>query len=344
MITFNNPAIYRLQAGSTPGGLRVSSPGLAGSALDMFELPRMDLGKRHREADDDLDDGSLATDDGHELRLREKGKTKVATTVGVLKVAGSTNRTDRKPAVKALTRINPTSKAVGYRAGVLMTPSAHRGSNQLLHVPSVQQESTAIATQESPSVEGGTQGATRSQSNSIVQEEAEVFSMENGTSEETKDNVFHIPKRLKEDYRLFLEATSKEFEQGTLHVVKCKLCPGVTFKTWDHFTRHCKTAELHPLKLLFCDHCGDFFARRDSLRRHSNNRASECDDISQQEAEGKRNETRAIHRVFLNNTKAYLETNEGTWTPFAQVIKKKYPNSSKRLKRGIGHQSRLQAA
>ena len=159
--------------------------------------------------------------------------------------------------------------------------------------------------------------------------------------EETKKNVFYIPKRLKEDYRLFLEATSEDFEQGTLHVVKCKLCPGATFKTWDHFTRHCKTAELHPLKLLFCDHCGDFFARGDSLVRHSKNRASECHEVSQHEAEAKRMVTMTIHKEFVRNTKAYLKTNHGIWTPFAQVIKETYPNSSKRPKK---QQSCFQAA
>ena len=327
------------------------STGLAESAPGISGLPRTDLGKWHHGEDDQLDDESPATDDGHRLRLHEKGRNKrtkvpVATTVGVFEVAGSTNTTDRKLAGQALTRVKTTTKAVGYKAGMLMTPSAHGGGDQPLHVPSVQRESTAMATQEEwPSFEGSTQGATRGQSERILQEEAEVFGMETGLLEETKNNVFHIPKRLKEDYRLFLEATSEEFKQGTLHVVKCKLCPGVTFKTWDHFTRHCKTAEPHPLRLFFCDHCGDFFARRDSLERHSNNQASgECHDGSKQEAEAKRNETRAIHKEFLDNTIAYLKTNQGTWTPFAQVIKERYPNSSKRLKRGIGHQGRLQVA
>jgi hypothetical protein len=314
----------------------VSSPGLGVTAPDISELPRIDLGERHRGVDDDLEDEGPGTDGRHGLRLREKGKTKVATTVGVLEAARSTNRADRQPAAEAPTSVNSTSKAVGYKAGVLMTPSAHGSSDQHLHVPGVQQESTVMATQEVlPLVEESTQGATRGQRDRIVQEEGGIFSMENGTLEETKSNVFHIPKRLKKDYKLFLDATSEDFERGTLHVVKCKLYPRVTFKTWDHFTRHCKTAELHPLRLLFCDHCGDFFARGDSLERHSSNRASgECQDLSQQEAEAKRNETRAIHWEFLNNTKAYLETNQGTWTPFAQVIKEKYPNSSKRLKRG----------
>ena len=153
--------------------------------------------------------------------------------------------------------------------------------------------------------------------------------MKNGKLKAT--GIFYIPKRLKEKYKLFLDATSEDFERGTLHVVKCKLCPKANFKTRDHFTRHCKTAEAHPLELRFCDHCGDFFARRDSLKRHSYNRASECRDIPKHEAEAKRNETIAIHREFLKNTKAYLKTNQGTWTPFAQVVKK-YPDSSKRLR------------
>ena len=339
MIPFNNPAMYRLQTAPTPNGLYVSSPGLTVFAPDVSELRQMDRDERHRGADDDLDDEVLGTDDGHGLRLREKGKRSgsVATTAGVLEIAGSTNRTDRKLAGQALTRIKTKSKAVGYKAGMLMTPGAHGGGDQPLHVPSVQRESTAMATQEEwPSFEGSTQGATRGQSDRILQEEAEVFGMEDGTLEGTKNlQVFTIPKRLKKVYRLFLDATPEDFKGEILHTFKCKLCPGVTFTTWDHFTRHCKTAEPHPLILFFCDHCGDFFARGDSLERHSNN-PGECQDLSHQDAEAKRNETRAIHEEFLSNTIAYLETKQGTWTPFAQVIKEKYPNSSKRLKRGTG--------
>jgi hypothetical protein len=160
--------------------------------------------------------------------------------------------------------------------------------------------------------------------------EAGVYGMKNDKLKAM--GCFVVPKRLKEDYKLFLDATSEDFERGTLHVVKCKLCPRANFKTWDHFTRHCKTTELHPLRLLFCNHCGDFFARGDSLERHSHNRASECRDILQHEAEAKRNETISIHREFLNSTKAYLKTNQGTWSPFAQVVKERYPNSSKRLR------------
>jgi len=296
----------------------------------MFELLRMDLGERYRGADDHLDDDGLGTDDGHGVRLHEKGKTKVATAIEVLEAGGgSQHRAYRKPAVKTHTGVNTKSMAVGYKADMLMTPSAHGGGDQHLHVPSVQQEPTAMTTREElPLVEGSMQGATLGQSDSMVQQEGTEIGFE-----ATENNLFYIPKRLKEDFKLFLDATSEDFERGTLHMLKCKLCPGVNFKTWDHFTRHCKSAESHPLKLLFCDRCGDFFARGDSLVRHSDNWATECRDVAQHEAKAKRNETIAIHKGFLNNTKAYLETNQGAWTPFAQVVKERYPNSSKRLKR-----------
>lgn len=293
-------------------------------------MPRIDPDKRYRGADDDLDDEGLSVgaDDGYGLRLDEKRKTEVTTAIKVSEAGESKRRAHRKPALKAHTSVNTKSRAVGYKADMPMTPSAHGGGDQCLHVPSVQQEPTAMTTREElPLLEGSMQGATSGQSDTMVQQEgAEVYSIE---LKATKNN---LSKRHKEVYKLFLDATSEDFERGTLHVYKCKLCHGANFTTWDHFMRHCKSAESHPLRLLFCDQCGDFFARGDSLKRHSVNRPPECHDISQQEAEAKRNETKSIHREFLNNTKAYLETNQGTWTPFAQIVKK-YPNSSKRLKR-----------
>jgi hypothetical protein len=296
----------------------------------MLELPQMDLGERHRGVDGDLDDDGLGTDDGHGLRLHEKGKTKVATALEVLEAGGGFQyRAYRKPAVKTHTGINTKSKAAGHKANMLMTPSAHGGGDQHLHVTSIQQEPTSTTTREElPLVEGSMQGPTLGQSDSMAQQEGAEVELE-----ATKDNLFPIPKRLKEGFKLFLDATSEDFERGTLHTLKCKLCHGVNFKTWDHFTRHCKSAESHPLKLHFCNHCGDFFARRDSRKRHSVNWATECRDVAQYEVEAKRNETRAIHKEFLNNMTAYLKTNQGTWTPFAQIVKERYPNSSKRLKR-----------
>ena len=157
----------------------------------------------------------------------------------------------------------------------------------------------------------------------------------------TKDNRFHISKRLREDYKSFLTATSEDFARGTIHELKCKLCPAADFTTWDDFVRHCKNAEAHPLEIHVCDYCGSYFARRDSLNRHSWSRPPECLHVSPREAEDKRTETKRIHEEFKKDLKHYLETNDGNWRPFAQIIRENYPDS---LKKGSREQSRLQAS
>jgi len=84
----------------------------------------MDLGTWGRGTDDNLYDEDFGTDNGHGLCPGKMVKSKVAATIGVSE-AGSTNRTCRKPAVKAPASVN-TSKAVGFRADMLMIPSAQR--------------------------------------------------------------------------------------------------------------------------------------------------------------------------------------------------------------------------
>jgi hypothetical protein len=257
-------ATRRSLEGSGPDRLCVS-------AHDMFESELMDPGQRHRRADNGHDNASegLRTDDSHAVRLREKAKTIVATTTGVMEAGGSTN-----PAVRAPESINITSKAVGCRVDLLMTPTVQGGCDQLLQVPGIQQVSTVTTTQEGlASASGSMREATWGQRDGMIRQEAEVCSMENGKLKATKNDLFHIPKRLKDDYKLRLKATSEDLERGSLDELKCKLCPGANFRTWDHFKRHCKTSERHPLRILICDRCGRHFTRPDSLKRHFDNQA-----------------------------------------------------------------------
>ncbi|KAH9985186.1 hypothetical protein BJV74DRAFT_847286 [Russula compacta] len=97
--------------------------------------------------------------------------------------------------------------------------------------------------------------------------------------------------------------------------------------------------EAHPLKISFCDHCGDFFARRDSLERHCKNRPPECLEVGLEKAEAKRRETETVHREFQARLESCLKTGGEIGMPFSQIIKKMYPKSSKR---GSRQQSRLQ--
>jgi len=152
---------------------------------------------------------------------------------------------------------------------------------------------------------------------------------------------FQIPKRLDERDRLMLMATPADWARGSVPAIKCRLCPGTDFSKWDAFTRHAKAAEAHPYRISFCDSCGDHFARGDSLKRHCKNRPIECREVSPEMAEEKRRETERAHEDFVELEAHCLRTGEQLKTPFAEMIKAKYPGSSKR---GSRQQSRLQAS
>ena len=312
----------------------------AAAPADVLLLPPM--GKRDRETDDNLDSEGLGTDKGHGLDLRKRAKSDEPATIGVLEAEGTTNTTGHNSAVKGPAEINTTSKAVECRAGVPMITIAQGGSGRLPQVPSIQRESTGTSAQEMlPLVGESTQGETWAQRDSVArQEEEEVHSVEGGQLGLTKDDIIDNVKQFDEYYMPFLEATSEDFAQGFLYVLKCKLCPRADFRTWDNFVRHCKTAEAHPLKIFFCERCGTFFARHESLKLHREKLLSACVSFPPPDAEDKRKETKRIHEEFKKNLKNYLETNEGNWKPFAQIVKEKYPKSSKR---GSRQQSRLQA-
>jgi hypothetical protein len=174
------------------------------------------------------------------------------------------------------------------------------------------------------------------------QKENEIGSVVDGEPEAAEGNISHIRKGIKERYRALLRGTSADWESGVtvIRQLKCQLCPGANFSNWEDFKRHCNTMEAHPLKILFCRYCGDFFARTDSLERHQRSRPPECFDITPDEAEAKRRETKRVHEVFKERLERCLKTNEEIGTPFAQIIREMYPNSSKR---GSRQQSRLKA-
>ena len=136
------------------------------------------------------------------------------------------------------------------------------------------------------------------------------------------------PNKFKLMHKALLKAT--EMETGVKEI-KCRLCPETQLKTLQDFKRHCNTVEAHPLEISFCDRCGDFFARRDSLKRHQKNPPPECRSKSdtEKEAKEKRRVTRLAHDDFLMKLEECLKTGKG-FEPFSQTIKNKYPKSSKK--------------
>ncbi|KAF8497385.1 hypothetical protein F5888DRAFT_1634356 [Russula emetica] len=81
---------------------------------------------------------------------------------------------------------------------------------------------------------------------------------------------------------------------------------------------------------LYCDHGGDFFARTDSLKRHRDRHPYECLDVTLERAEEKRRETERAHGDFTRRVERSLTTGEEIGRPFAQIIKRMYPESSKK--------------
>jgi len=166
-------------------------------------------------------------------------------------------------------------------------------------------------------------------------------SMEGDAWHEAKGNPIQIPKNLDECYRTLLAATEADWESGTLQVIMCRLCLGTGFKTWDHFKRHCDTAETHPLKIAFCERCGDFFARRDSLRRHRNKPPLQCRNAKPEKTEQKRRATEKAHKELKEKLERGRKTGEDVGIHFAQFIKNMFPKSSKKRRTGVREQSRF---
>jgi uncharacterized C2H2 Zn-finger protein len=160
--------------------------------------------------------------------------------------------------------------------------------------------------------------------------EGRIGWMDGDARQGAKENPIQIPKNLDEDHRTLLVATEAEWESGSIQEIKCRLCVGTTFKTWDHFKRHCDTAETHPLKIDFCDRCGDFFARKDSLKRHRNKPPVQCRNAKPEETKLKRQATEKAHKEFKERLERGRKAGEDVGIHFSKFIKKMFPKSSKK--------------
>ena len=310
---------------------------------DVLALQKTVLGKRCREGDDALDDGKQEAEDSRRLRPCKKGKVKIVTTDRVSEVGGSTQKAPHKSAA-APHKKNSKSKAVGRGAGRLTAPNTQGVYHLSLKGPSVQQGAmSTIAQEQPPWVEGSVEVAAWHDIG-MVQEQGVAISADSGEPEPAvvaESPPFQIPKRLDERDRAMLAATAADWARGSVPVIKCRLCPGTDFSKWDAFTRHAKAAEAHPYRISYCDSCGDYFARSDSLKRHRKNRPSECREVRPEIAKEKRRATATAHEDFLEREAHCLRTGERLETPCSEIVKTMYPGSSKRRSR---QQRRLQAS
>jgi hypothetical protein len=160
--------------------------------------------------------------------------------------------------------------------------------------------------------------------------------MQEQQEEQGDARLFKISNRLKPIYKALLLTTEADLARGTVREIRCRLCPDTMLKTWLDYKRHCDTMEAHPLKISFCKSCGDFFARPDSLARHQKTPPPGCTSVGPAKAAEKRRVTQIAHDEFVERLEGCLEAGEDVGKPFSQIIKEKYPDSSKKSKKSKG--------
>jgi len=215
---------------------------------------------------------------------------------------------------------NGKPKEAGRGAERLATPNAHGIYHQFLLGPSFQQGWAVEPADGQPTwVEGSVGEEAAHRIDSMVQQQ-----------QEEATELFEIPRKFKPSYRLFLQASEADFARWAVQTIKCRLCPDTKLKDFEEFKRHCKTTETHPLRIHFCDRCGDYFARVDSLKRHRNQPPAECRKVTLAKAAEKRRVTEEEHEDFIRRLEHGLMSGEDIGRSFSQIIKEKFPESSKK--------------
>ena len=285
-------------------------------------MPTVALGKRRREAEEPHSSGDPVGIDAPEIPPPKRARGSGATS-GDLKAARSAARTRHKPEARnPILKINGKPKEAGRGAERLATPNAQGIYHQSLLGPLQQGLVEEAANGTLIWVEGRVDETVVQHSDSAVQQQQQQQQDE----EENKQTMISIPRKFKPVHMALL----KDLKNGMVPEIRCRLCPDAPLKTWEDFKRHCDTNEAHPLRLSFCDSCGDHFARGDSLGRHRKKPPPECEKVKPEKAAEKRRETQLAHVKFLEMLEECLRTGGDIVMPFSQIIKGKYPESSKK--------------
>ena len=258
------------------------------------------------------DDANLTMLDSHEVSPQKEFEGGESDKF-LKKAALPVNDTLHEPVVRTPEVTVNASKAVGHRARMSTTLNAQGMHCQSFLGPNNRQSWMVTSAQEkTPWVEG------------------QMGRMEGNAWQGAKKNPIRIPTNLDKGYRTLLAATEADWGSGTIQAIMCRICPGTGFRTWERFKRHCDTAEAHPLTIAFCDHCGDFFARSDSLRRHRSKPPLRCRNAEPEKTEQKRWATERAHKEFKEELERCRKTGEVIGMHFARVIKEMFPESSKK--------------
>lgn len=312
------------QTGWDTGEFSRPSPYALDHVVPNVTEPMVALGKRHREAEKHQVDEGLMGIHTHEVPPQKRARASGTTTKGILKAAQSAARTHHEPVARIpRTNVDNKPKAAGRGAERLATPSAQGIYRQPLSGPSFQQGWVVDAADGKPTWNEGNvdEEAAQHVDNTLGQHQEEMI-----------NKLFQIPRKFEPGHRLLLQASDADLARGAVQVIKCRLCPNKRLKNFKDFKRHCKFTETHPLVIHFCGRCGDFFARPDSLARHGQQLPPECTRVKPEDAAKKRRATEEAHDEFFRKLEHGLKTGEDIGKSFSQIIKDKYPKSSKKCR------------
>ena len=296
-----------------------TAPGDVANVTNTF-TPAVALGKCRHKAEQPLDDGGPAGTSTHEMPPPKRARGG-ETVKGILKATRSGARTRNKPAARIpKTAGSNVPKDTGRGAERLATPSWKGIHHQPLPGPSFQQGWAVDAADGKPTYieENVDEEAERHIDSTVQQQNQEAT------------GLFNIPRKFKPEHRLLLQTSEADYERGGVQEIKCRICPDTKLKDFQEFKRHCRTSETHPLKIYFCNHCGNFFARSDSLKRHRDKPPAGCRNVIPSKATEKRRVTEEVHKDFVRRMRHALRVGEGIGKGFSQIIKDKYPESSKK--------------
>ena len=315
-------SVTNTRACRLPAEWGAGGPSLLTPAAPVTSAPTAALGKRRwDEFFSDEIRGAIDYPVASQKRVRDEKVN------GILRASGSIVRTCHKPVARIPeTRVISKPKEVGRGAERLATPNPQGIYQQPLPGPSVQQGWAVEAAERQPTWVEGSVGV-----DAVQQQQRQG-------QQQQDDEYFKIPK-LKPEHRALLAAAQDKL---VVPEIRCRLCPGTGLKTWEDFKRHCEAMEAHPLTITFCDKCGDYFARTDSLGRHRGTPPRACTDTSPERAKEKREVTEREHEAFKERLRECLRTGDDIGKPFWQIIKEKFPESSKKQRAGgKREQSRL---
>jgi hypothetical protein len=171
--------------------------------------------------------------------------------------------------------------------------------------------------------------------------------IQTGGHTEGWEDLYDIPGNLTKRQRLLLRTTKDDLRRQAVSTIECRLCPDANWGSWQCFKRHCNTSEDHPVEITFCERCGDYFGRRDSLKRHLIKRNQDgCRMTSRCEADRKKIRTQQLFGDFKLKLGSCLRTGKELGPRFAAIARPNQSTSKKAFKskgahsRAVTHESR----